>query len=173
MENRNGDWMQTYTGLRFWPLDPRVEDISLNDIAHSLSMQCRYGGHSLRFYSVAEHSVLVAQACSIENALWGLLHDASEAYLVDVPRPLKRSLPGYKEAEDRVMRCVAEKFNLSWPMPDEVKMIDERILGNERRAVMREGPSWHLPYEPLKGIEFFFWRPEKVKERFLELFDVI
>lgn len=69
------------------------------------------------------------------------------------------------------MRCVADKFNLPWPMPGEVKLIDERILGNEKHNVMREGPDWYLPYEPLEGIEFFHWNPGQAKEMFLNLFD--
>jgi hypothetical protein len=77
--SRRGDWMQTFTGRRFWPLDPRGEDVLIEDIAHALSLLTRYGGHCTRFYSVAEHSVLLARAATPENALWLLLHDASEA----------------------------------------------------------------------------------------------
>ena len=81
---RIGDWMQTYTGERFWPLDPRIEDIHIRDISMALGKLCRYGGHTIFFYSVAEHSVLVSEYVPEEYALWGLLHDASEAYLSDI-----------------------------------------------------------------------------------------
>src|ERR1017187_10636100 len=75
----------TFSGIHFWPLLPNPADIRIEDIAHALSNQCRFAGHAREFYSVAEHSVRVSQLCPPEDALWGLLHDASEAYLTDVP----------------------------------------------------------------------------------------
>src|SRR5690606_29748913 len=98
---RKGDWMQTFTGRRFWPLDPRPDEICIEDIAHALSMQCRYAGHCLSFYSVAEHSVLLSQHVAEPFRRWALLHDASEAYLVDVPRPIKGDLSNYRAVEAR------------------------------------------------------------------------
>ena len=82
---RNGSWLQTYTGIQFWPLDPRPEEIDIQDIAHALSLLCRFNGHCQRFYSVAEHSVHVSTILAPEFGLWGLLHDAAEAYLSDIP----------------------------------------------------------------------------------------
>ena len=132
-----GDWMQTFTGRRFYPLSPRAEDIDPADIAHALSLLCRYGGHVDRFYSVAEHCVLMSEAVAPEHALWALLHDATEAYVVDVPRPLKRNLPGYKDIESVVMAAIVERFGLpSVFMPDEVHDADNRILLTERNALM-------------------------------------
>src|ERR1019366_9954250 len=81
--------IRTYSGVRFKPLDPDPA-VGISDIAHALANQCRFGGHSSAFYSVAQHSVRVSEICAAEDALWGLLHDASEAYLVDVPAPLKQ-----------------------------------------------------------------------------------
>src|SRR5271165_7548492 len=89
-DNRKGDWIQTYTGRVMYPLDPRPEEINIIDIAHALSNLCRFTGHVRTFYSVAEHSVRVSQHCDPKDALWGLLHDASEAYLADMSRPMKR-----------------------------------------------------------------------------------
>src|SRR5438128_12538670 len=83
-----GDWMQTYTGRAFYPLDPRLDDICIEDIAHALSMLCRYGGQCQEFYSVAEHSVLMSYAVNPQHALWALLHDATESYMGDLIRPL-------------------------------------------------------------------------------------
>jgi uncharacterized protein len=91
--------MQTYTGLAFWPLDPRPDEIRLVDIAHALSKLCRYGGQCLSFYSVAEHSLLVASKAPDHLKLVALMHDASEAYLLDIPRPIKRHLAGYAESK--------------------------------------------------------------------------
>ncbi len=147
MSERKGDWIQTYTGVEFYPLDPRPEEIRIADIAHALSMQCRYTGHVRSFYSVAEHSFRVAEMCPPEYALWGLLHDAAEAYLVDLPRPIKRhSEIGrlYREAEDRIMIAVCERFGLTWqdPMPDPVERADKAMLWVESQALMPPHPAW-------------------------------
>lgn len=89
--NIRSDWMQTYTGRVFWPLEPRPEDVDIVDIAHALANLCRYGGHSKVFYSVAHHSVLVSQIVPPADALWGLMHDSAEAYVIDLIRPIKHS----------------------------------------------------------------------------------
>jgi hypothetical protein len=161
-----GDWMQTFTGLQFYPLSPRPEDVEPSDIAHALGMLCRYNGHVDAFYSVAEHCVLMSHAVSPENALAALLHDATEAYVGDMIRPLKRSMPDYVAVEDRVMVAIARRFGLPltaknsqapqgtdyaispaamlavpdefiYVMPAEVKDADSRILLTERAALMR------------------------------------
>ena len=167
---RDGDWMQTATGRQFWPLDPRPSEICIEDIAHSLSMMCRYGGHCLRFYSVAEHSVLMSRAVSRENALWALLHDASEAYVVDVPRPLKANLPNYKNLESHVMGAVCIRFGISHVMPAEVKSADNQILLDESTQNMGPSPApWGIDGEPL-GVVLQFWSPEQAKAEFVKEF---
>jgi 5'-deoxynucleotidase YfbR-like HD superfamily hydrolase len=109
---RVGNWSQTFTGLQFWPCDPRREDVRVEDIAHALALQCRFAGHCRVPYSVAEHSVRVAEWVWDETSgdrrasLAALLHDASEAYCVDVPRPLKPYLTGYREIEHGVMHVI-------------------------------------------------------------------
>jgi hypothetical protein len=133
---RRGDWMQTFTGRAFYPLDPRPEDIDPVDIGHALSLICRYGGHVKRFYSVAEHCALMSHAVAPENALWALLHDATEAYVGDMVRPLKRSMPAYRAAEDHLMGVICERFDLPTACPAEVKVADTRILHDERDALM-------------------------------------
>jgi hypothetical protein len=139
-----GDWMQTYTGVRFYPMDPRPEELDIRDIAHALSLICRYGGHVDRFYSVAEHCVLMSQYVPEEHALWALLHDASEAYVGDMVRPLKRQLPEYEAAEGRVIAAIVERFGLpSTTMPAEVKDADNRILLTERAILM---PATRYPW---------------------------
>jgi len=166
---RRGDWMQTFTGRRFWPLDPAPGDIFIEDIAHALSRLCRYNGHCLRFYSVAEHSVHLARHVSRASALWALLHDASEAYLADIPRPLKAHLPGYAEMERRVMAAVAQRFALPPEMPEEVKRADDRIIGDERANLSQCEARWTVHHEPL-GISLFYWGPERAEAEFLTLF---
>lgn len=137
-----GNWMQTFTGRQFYPMDPRPEDVDGRDIAHALSLICRYGGHVERFYSVAEHCLHLSYAVAPEHALWALLHDATEAYVGDMVRPLKLHMPDYVAAEDRVMAAIAERYGLEGTtMPAPVKDADNRILLDERAAVMR--PTAH------------------------------
>lgn len=162
-----GDWIQTSLGGQFWPIDPRADEIDPEDVAHALSLLCRFGGHCLRFYSVAEHSVLLSRAVAPENRLWALLHDATEAYLVDVPRPLKPFLVGYREAEDKIAVAVCERFGLPLQMPAEVKAADTRILTDERHQNMAPAPKpWSTDTEPL-GVKLQFWSPQQAKREFL------
>ncbi|MCO5071119.1 MAG: phosphohydrolase [Rhizobiaceae bacterium] len=167
---RAGDWIQTFTGRRFWPLDPRPEDICVEDIAHALSLQCRYGGHCLSFYSVAEHSVLLANHVAAPFKRWALMHDASEAYLVDVPRPIKRDLANYREIEARVMAAVCERFGLPRDMPAEVHEADNRIIGDERRNLASCEAEWTNPPEPL-GIALKLMSPLIAENAFIVAYD--
>ena len=176
MTDRNGDWIQTFSGRQFWPLDPRVDEIDIRDIAHSLSMQCRYNGHCTKFYSVAEHSVHVCWAATPANKLAGLLHDASETYLCDLPRPVKYSVIGYKEAEQVVEAVLAEKFGFEHPLPDEVHTLDARICLDEMRQIMAPLPApWGEPFASLTplGIALHCWSPEIAEKWFLHMFDVV
>ncbi len=166
-----GHWMQTFSGGRFYPLDPRPEDLDLADIAHSLSHICRYGGHVDRFYSVAEHCVLLSHAVAPEHALWALLHDATEAYVGDMVRPLKAHMPDYCQVEDRIMDIVALRYGLDGPMPAEVKDADTRILLDERAALMsRTLYPWAIEeLEPL-GVAVEGWDPGRSKREYLARF---
>lgn len=170
MGGRGGDWIQTYSGRQFWPMDPRPEDVHIEDVAHALSLLCRYGGHVLRFYSVAEHCVHLARAVPREDALWALLHDASEAYLVDVPRPIKSSLGGYREAEAKIMAAVCERFSLHPEQPASVGEADYRILTDERVQNMAPAPvAWSTDAAPL-GITLSYWSPSEARALFLHTF---
>lgn len=133
---RQGDWMQTYTGRPFWPLDPRPEDVYPADIAHALSMICRFGGHSKVMYSVAEHCLIMSRIVTPEHALWALLHDATEAYVGDMVRPLKLAMPEYKAVEVKIMAAICDRFGLPHDCPPEIKDIDLGILRDERAALM-------------------------------------
>jgi hypothetical protein len=136
-----GDWMQTATGRQFWPMDPRPHEVFIEDIAHALSMICRFGGHCRRFYSVAEHSVLIARAAASEHKRWALLHDASEAYIGDQIRPLKKHLAAYREAEQKIMRAICVRFGLHLDQPASVKALDLALLMDERDQSMAEPPA--------------------------------
>lgn len=169
---RVGNWLQTFTGGKFYPMDPRAAEMRIEDVAHSLSMQCRYAGHCLQFYCVAEHSVLIerwlaARGEDQATRLKGLLHDAPETWLVDVPRPVKPSLIGYKEAEAAVWKQVCYWHGMSDLMPDIVHEADNRILNDERAQNM--GPcedAWGYSGDPL-GITLEFWSPARAEAEFL------
>ena len=172
--SRDGDWMQTFTGKQFWPMDPRVDEVCIADIAHALSMQCRYAGHCTEFYSVAEHSVRVSWIVPAPCAMWGLLHDASEAYLVDLPRPIKRySALGdrYREIEERLMLVIAARFGLGDQEPSEVKDADDVMLMTEKRDLMPNSPAkWRETSEPLASV-ILPWAPAIAEQRFMHRYE--
>lgn len=167
-------WVQTYTGKQFFPLMPSESMICIEDIAHALGKVCRFNGHTIRFYSVAEHSVYVSRYVSEKNALWGLLHDATEAYLGDIVRPLKPFLNGYRKIEENLGRCIAEKFNLEWPMPDEIKQVDTAILYDESEQVMSRKPQeWPQLGLPPLGIVILGFNYDDATRMFLERYNEI
>lgn len=150
-------WMQTFTGKRFFPVSPHPEDFDILDIAHSLSLQCRFNGHCLCFYSVAEHCVRCAEYLEVKTgsfmlAFWGLLHDAAEAYLGDIVRPLKLHLPEYEKIEENVAKTlIVDKFKLPWPMPPEVRDADDILLSTEKRDLLCPNPEqWKIDVIPLQ-----------------------
>lgn len=172
METRKGDWMQTYTGGAFYPLDPRPEEIRFADIANSLSKMCRYSGHCIKFYSVAEHCVHVANLAPEPLKLTALMHDASEAYLTDVIRPIKKHLAEYAGIEANLERVIAKKFGLVFPYPPEVKRLDNCILTDEREQNMAPPPkAWDVyeQFEPL-GVTLRFWPPAQASYQFTTAF---
>lgn len=177
-EARKGDWMQTFTGVQFWPLDPRPEDVNIFDIAHALSNICRFGGHSSCFYSVAEHSVIVSEHVTPQNKMAALLHDATEAYLGDMIRPLKRCMSEYRAAEDRLHAVIFERFGLPSVLAAEIKMADNRLLLNEKAILTGPEPApWGLAQvgasEPLHNINMRGLIPEDAEAFFLSTYEAI
>jgi uncharacterized protein len=148
-----GGWILTNSGLKFFPLDPKPDQICIEDIAHALSQICRWVGHTNEFYSVAQHCFLVSQMCPPDLALWGLLHDATEAYIGDVNRPLKLCgrLDAYGEIEDNLMAVIAKKYGLSGTVvPKAVKEVDNRLLNTEAIQLLHPlAEGWHIadPYD--------------------------
>lgn len=172
-------WIQTFTIKKFFPLNPKIEDIDIFDIAHALSMQCRFSGHVNNFYSVAEHCVHVSNICDPQFAKHALLHDASEAYLVDIPKPLKESgqFENYKEAEFVLQSMVYRKFNLSEIEPKEVKQADLQMLSTEAYNLFnRFHPDWVLPTKPDINFNLSTLLPRDAErfflERYYELFGI-
>ena len=141
---------QTESGVAFDLLRPRAEDVHLEDIAHSLSLQCRWTGHCKSHFSVAQHSVLVAGLVPEGLVGWALMHDAAEAYIGDISTPWKRELQTLEgepisSVESRILAAIAEALGLSpGGVPAEVKEADWRVLKAERRDLLRYWVRWEL-----------------------------
>jgi len=165
------DAIETYSGLYVRPLALRPEDVRLADVAHALSNTCRFTGHSRVFYSVAEHSVLVSRRMLRAQA-FGLLHDASEAYLTDVARPVKRQLSGYAEAEANAQRAIYMALVGFLPSPQEevlVEQADNDLLVTEGEALMpSKGKDWTVEGTPLVPCPQLGCRPETAEHLFLQ-----
>lgn len=148
-------WIQTFTGRAFCPLSPRAEDICIEDIAHALAMKCRFTGHTREFYSVAQHSVTMSFIVPPADRMWALLHDAAEAYLPDVARPIKGDIQGFDYIERKVMYVVCRRFEIPAVVPESVKRADLILLATECRDLMSAPPyRWRSidGIEPLGGI---------------------
>jgi hypothetical protein len=172
-----GPWIQTFTGRRFHYADMQPSDVHILDIAHALSMLCRYGGHSRMFYSVAEHSVLLCDALraageDVHVQLAGLMHDSTEAYCVDIPRPLKRMLSDYKAFENRAWDVIASRFGLMPELPAIVHEYDTRMLITERPVLFESPIPWprYEEVKPLPGVLLHCAEPWKAKLAFLKRF---
>lgn len=140
-------WIQTHSRGAFDLLEPTPEQINIDDIGYALSMLCRFNGHTDKFYSVAQHCVHVSYLVPPSFALAGLLHDAAEAYLGDVTKPLKELLPDYQEIERNVERVIAQRFGLDYPMYDEVRAADALALAIEKRDLLGIEPRpWGVPF---------------------------
>jgi len=170
-----GEWLLTFTGRQFFPLAPRVEDVCIEDIAHALSMICRFGGHTREYYSVGSHSIHVSRIVPPQLALTGLLHDATEAYFSDMIKPVKRMFPEYSVAEHRLWKVIAERYGLPETLPDEVKVADNVALMTERRDFINRGVDklpWKADEEGVEpdGQTLFSSAPQYVERDFLKRF---
>jgi 5'-deoxynucleotidase YfbR-like HD superfamily hydrolase len=172
-------------------MDLEESDIVLEDIAHALSNLCRFSGHCKTFYSVAEHSCWTAtiahDICLLdptlrerrnELALKAILHDASEAYLVDVPRPMKARLPSYIEAEKKASAVIMKSFGLSEndDLADKViKEADDRALIAEANALMGDVSHWGLPKydDNLIDMQPILLAPVAAKDLFVKKFEIL
>lgn len=156
-----GNWFQTYQGFKFHVIDPHIGDVDIDDIAHALSFTCRYGGHCREFYSVAQHSIYVEQMLSERwpdtplLSLQGLLHDAAEAYVGDMKRPIKDHMPTFQAIESNVNKVIHEALGV--PLPSEhwerlIKYADNAVLMAERRDIMNHfNQDWDIKEEPWWG----------------------
>jgi hypothetical protein len=167
----------THCGVEFSPLNPDPSTVLIEDIAHALANSCRFTGHVDRFYSVAQHSVHVSELVESKDpelAFTALLHDASEAYLSDISRPIKMQPEFgdvYKKFEHRLEVAIAERFGLVFPYPDIIKWADNVMLRSEQRDLMpnllRFAGDEYLPFtiQP--------WSPVVAKAHFMDRFDLL
>lgn len=178
MQNKHA--ITTYKNLSFDPMEACETDIRVEDIAHALSLICRANGHFRVFYSVGQHSIhcaMEAAACGYSDMtqLYCLMHDAAEAYLGDVTRPLKRHLPMYKDAEEKLQRTIYASLSILPPSEEEqriVKEIDDRLLYHEF-LTYHGSEVWDkaLPLSILLPVDEIPHR--EAEERFLDLFSVL
>lgn len=166
-----GPWIATRTG-RYYLFCPSSRDIDIETIAHALSNQCRWSGQAA-FYSVAQHSVFVSEHVPPEDALAGLLHDAAEAYVRDVPTPLKHdpAMARFCEVEELGMRVISERFRLPWPLPESVHIADQRACATEWRDILPPvmAAQWVPVAQPFNA-RITPWPPEEARRRFLARF---
>lgn len=163
-ELHTGQTIRTFTGKYVDVLNPDPDTIDIIDIAHALSHMCRFAGHTPVFYSVAQHCIECTDALifpmSPKSNLTLLLHDASEAYLLDMPRPIKRHLKDYKALEENMMAVIAAKFNLEYPFPAFVKSVDNQMLEIEHsNLILGKGPFEVM--SPTDAKTLFLYRYEQ------------
>lgn len=177
---RGAEWIETYTGIQFYPARPRVQDVNVFDIGHALAYKCRYNGHTADYLSVAEHCVTLAMyarhsGLPVATQLQLLMHDGAEAYLPDIPRPIKHLFPDIIRMEHAVDRVVRDWAGLPHDLPPEVKEFDSRVIRDERSQAMLRGSGlkWKTDeLEPL-GVELSFWHPETAYHYFLQSYQTI
>lgn len=191
-------WIQTFTGQVFDPFKTEPETIKILDIGHALANTCRFGGHIKTFYSVAQHSVVVSNLVPKPLALWGLLHDAAEAYLGDIPRPIKANVwfgedhvesrgNGYhpytnyarfKTLENALLKQIHSSLSLAWPLNEpetaSIKKADNIALVTEAKNLLEGGPirGWgkEIGAEPLEDFDAPLM-PEEAKDLFIARFE--
>lgn len=166
--------IQTQCNNQFSFINPRVETINIETIAHALSNICRFTGHTYHFYSVAEHSLYVSRLVPEEMALEALLHDATEAYVGDVSAPLKTLLPDYRAIEARVEAAIVERFNLQVPLNHpKIKRADLTMLATEQQELMPENDDDWAERLGIRaaGITPVCMAPNIARHEFLARFD--
>ncbi len=193
MEERKGNWFQTFTGKVFYPLDPREEEIDIRDITHSLSLSCRYHGHCRYFYSVAEHCIrtkMIALSLLMkmgentlnikpaEVAFWSLFHDAAESYVGDMNAPLKADMPKYKEVEEGILTVIGKKYEFPYPMSEHVATLvhkaDKIMLATELRDILATAPqAWDNDEKASEDMVIVPYSSQEVERIFLgEYFNI-
>ena len=169
----------TYSGIRMNPVEPKLQDISIKDIAHALSLVCRGGGHVKHFYSVAQHSLVCAEeavlrGCSLRVQMGALLHDGSEAYMSDLVRPVKEQIPQYRIIENRLIDIIWQRFIPGLPLNEEerrlIKEIDDDAMSWDMKILL--GEEINQNYEKLQVLPQHAFLPmDEVEAVFLTKFE--
>jgi uncharacterized protein len=169
-----GPTIMLHSGAWFDFCAPTSSQFTIEDIAHGLANICRYSGQCRRFYSVAEHSILVSETAK-GFELEALLHDAAEAFLGDITRPLKQMLPEYKRIEADVERAILDRFGLIGPLPPQVKQADLRVLAAEQKQIMPEGTDGWVRGQKVEPAPVIVRHllPDEAKRMFIERFEAL
>jgi hypothetical protein len=163
-------WIQTFTGRRFDVFAPNPDHIHLLDIATALAHTCRFSGHVPYHYSVGQHSLLMSRVVPPAVALEALLHDAAEAYLGDVPRPIRQGLQDYNAVMGLVETAVAQRFGLVYPWPDAIHEADMRMVITEAHAFNKDTTGWGIDAAPYGDVVVAPMYPKDVMELFIDRF---
>jgi hypothetical protein len=176
-------WVQTFTGRAVRPLDLQLEDVCIEDIAHSLSLICRFNGHCREFYSVANHSSLCAMVAPDGLKLKTLLHDAAEYLLQDITRPFKAALwvdlapdrmVAYRNHEMHTLRIIFQALGVAWPTDEEwgiIRGIDNRIVMTELRDLLSDPPAaWGVDATAYENLLILPMSPGSSEQNFLHQF---
>lgn len=164
-------WIETYSQKFFFYLEKNPENISIDDIAQGLSNLCRFAGQVKEFYSVAQHSCIICDYAPEHLKLIGLLHDGAEAYISDIPRPVKGIIPQIKELEVTIQMQIAEKFGLSFPYSGQIDVLDAQLMLAEAQQLFNHRVSWWIEgLDPLNILIGKCWEPKKAKNEFMSRF---
>lgn len=178
---KKDNWITTYTGKKFHLFDPQLDEICIEDIAHALSLICRFGGHLPEHYSVAQHSILVSQLVPENLTLEGLLHDAEEAYIGDMVRPLKIEMPEFNVVTRNIQWKIIQKFELIFGLNNIsfIKNADNQALFLEKRELFLNAKHqvWDLSFLNAKesetilpDIHLSYMHPKIAESQFLGVF---
>jgi 5'-deoxynucleotidase YfbR-like HD superfamily hydrolase len=165
-------YVSTFLGNRFYPLEPRIDHVAIEDIAHGLAFQCRFNGQTQEFYSVAQHSLIVASLVPAELRLAALLHDAAEAYLGDMVKPLKVLLPAFGAIEDQVGAIIAAAFGIDFSDYGPIKRADLIALATEKRDLMPHSAERWAYLDDIGALpkRIVTMSPGQAKQEFLDEF---
>jgi hypothetical protein len=161
IEEDRGPWIATLSGAKFYINAMNLCDIPIEDIAHALSMNCRYNGHVHTHYSVAEHSIAVARILERMGAsdmvcFAGLLHDISEAFVPDIPRPFKAEIGGFEDYENRLLVEAGVEYDFYYPFDERIKYVDRHIVRSEANRLFPNPPEWVKDFDLIPEAEAFF-----------------
>jgi 5'-deoxynucleotidase YfbR-like HD superfamily hydrolase len=165
-------YVSTFSGNRFYPLEPRIDRVAIEDIAHGLAYQCRFNGQTAEFYSVAQHSLIVAALVPPPLRLAALLHDAAEAYLGDMVKPLKVLLPAFAALEDKVSALIAAAFRIDFSDYEPIKRADLIALATEKRDLMPHSAERWAYLDDVRALPdaIVLMSPSQAKQAFLAEF---